>query len=343
MRDPLSSPGTELNSAKALPVNWLNYHHLYYLWNVAREGTITAACKKLRLAQPTISAQLRSLEEALGEKLFERSGRNLTLTETGHLVYRYADEIFSLGHEMLDTLKGLPVGKPLRLRVGVADALPKRVVYHLLEPSLNLEEPVHLVCSEGKPNDLLARLAVHELDVVLSDSPVGPDVSVRAFSHLLGECSITILGTKFLARKYRDHFPDSLDGAPVLFPTPKTVLRRSLEQWFEGKGIRPVVRAEFDDSALQKVFAQAGLGLVPVPSVIAEEVQRSFALHYVASLPEIKKQFYAISLERKIKHPAIVAIVENAREDLFTEITAFSDHDHPEAISTPEQPSSTGS
>ena len=314
MRDPVRRLGSELNSAKASSVTGINYHHLYYFWSVAREGTITAACKKLRLAQPTISAQLRTLEEVLGEKLFERSGRNLTLTETGHLVHHYADEIFSLGHELLDTLKGQPVGKPMRLKVGVADALPKLVVYHLLEPALNLEEPVHLVCSEGKPNDLLARLSVHELDVVFSDSPVGPDVSVRAFSHLLGECNVTILGAELLARKYHDHFPDSLDGAPLLFPAPKTELRKSLEHWFEAKGIHPVAKAEFDDSALQQVFAQAGLGLVPVPSVIAEAVQRNFALQYVGRLPEIKERFYAISLERKIKHPAFVAILENARE-----------------------------
>ena len=317
MRAPLTPSGNRAAPCIIGTVEWLNYHHLFYFWTVAKEGTITAACKKLRLAQPTISAQLRTLEEVLGEKLFERSGRSLTLTEAGHMVYRYADEIFSLGHELLDTLKGQPTGKPLRLKVGVADVLPKLVAYHLLEPALNLEEPVHLVCSEGKPNDLLARLAVHELDVVFSDSPVGPDVSVRAFSHLLGECNITILGTELLARKYRDHFPDSLDGAPVLFPTPKTVLRKSLEQWFEAKGIHPVAKAEFDDSALQTVFAQVGLGLVPVPSVIAEEVQRSYALQYVGRLPEIKERFYAISLERKIKHPAIVAILEKARETFF--------------------------
>ncbi len=298
-------------------MEWLNYHHLFYFWTVVSEGTITAASKKLRLAQPTISAQLRILEEALGEKLLQRSGRTLELTETGHLVYQYAEEIFSLGQELLDTLKGQPTGKPLRLKVGVADALPKLIVFHLLEPALKLDQPVHLICSEGKPNDLLAKLSVHELDVVLSDAPVGPDVSVRAFSHLLGECNITVVGAESLARIYREDFPDSLDGAPVLFPSSKTVLRKSLDLWFESRGIHPVVKAEFDDTALNQVFAQVGLGLSPVRSVIAQDVQRRYGLRYVGRLPEIKERFYAISLDRKIKHPAVSAILEQARTSFF--------------------------
>jgi len=298
-------------------MEWLNYHHLFYFWTIASEGTITGASRKLHLAQPTISAQLRTLEEALGEKLSERKGRTLTLTETGHLVYHYADEIFSLGQELLDTLKGQPVGKPLRLKVGVADALPKLIVFHLLEPALELDQPVHLICSEGKPNDLLAKLSVHELDVVLSDAPIGPEVSVRAFSHLLGECNITVLGTEVLAKLYRQGFPDSLDGAPILFPSSKTVLRKSLDLWFESRGIHPVVKAEFDDTALKQVFAQVGLGLSPVRSVIAQDVQRRYGLRYVGRLPEIKERFYAISLDRKIKHPAVNAILEQARTSFF--------------------------
>ena len=298
-------------------MEWLNYHHLFYFWTVATEGTITRASKKLHLAQPTISAQLRTLEEALGEKLFERTGRTLTLTETGHLVYHYADEIFSLGRELVDTLKGQPTGKPLRLKVGVADALPKLIVFHLLEPALNLEQPVRLLCSEGKPNDLLAKLSVHELDVVLSDAPVGPDVSIRAFSHLLGECNISVLGTEGLARTFRQRFPDSLDGAPILFPSSKTVLRKSLDLWFESRGIHPVVKAEFDDTALKLVFAQVGLGLTTVRSVIAQDVQRRYGLRYVGRLPEIKERFYAISLDRRIKHPAVSAILEQARASFF--------------------------
>jgi LysR family transcriptional activator of nhaA len=298
-------------------MQWLNYHHLYYFWTVAREGTITAACEKLRLAQPTISAQIRTLEDSLGEKLFHRTGRNLTLTDTGHLVFRYADDIFSLGLEMLDTLKDQPSGKTSRLKVGIADVVPKLIVYRVLEPVLTLEDPVHLVCTEGKPSDLLSRLSVHELDVVLSDSPVGPDISIRAFSHLLGECNITVFGTRELARTYQKNFPESLEGAPFLLPTSKTVFRKSLDHWFDSKNIRPLVKAEFDDSALQNVFGQAGLGLIPVPSVIAEDVKRRYGLEYVGRLVEIKDRFYAISLERRVKHPAVVSILERARETIF--------------------------
>lgn len=298
-------------------MEWLNYHHLFYFWTVAREGTITGACRILSLAQPTISAQIKALEDQLDEKLFERSGRNLVLTEAGQMVYKYADEIFSLGHEMLDTLKGQPAGKPMRLKVGIADVVPKLIVYHLLEPALKMEEPVHLVCFEGKPNELTARLSIHDLDVILSDSPVGPDVSVRAYSHLLGQCNVTVMATEALARKYRENFPDSLNGAPMLFSTQKTTLRKSLEFWFQSRNISPMVQAEFDDSALQEVFGRAGFGLIPVPSVIAQDIQRKYGVHYVGRIPQVKERFYAISLERRIKHPAVAAILEGAREGFF--------------------------
>ena len=298
-------------------MEWLNYHHLFYFWTVAKEGTITAACEKLRLAQPTISAQLRTLENALGEKLFERTGRYLTLTETGQLVFQYADDIFSLGHEMLATIRDQPAGKPTRLKVGIADVVPKLIVYRVLEPALSLDEPVHLICTEGKPSDLLMKLSVHELDVVLSDHRLSPDVNVRAFSHQLGQSNITVLGTPSLAGVYQGNFPDSLDGAPFLFPTSRTVLRKSLDQWFESKEMHPLIKGEFDDSALQNIFAQAGLGLVPVPSVIREDMKRRYGLQYVGRLPEVKEQFYAISLEKRVKHPAVMAILERARETIF--------------------------
>lgn len=298
-------------------MEWLNYHHLFYFWTVAKEGTITKACKKLRLAQPTVSAQLRTLEDQLGERLFDRVGRGLVLTETGHLVYRYADEIFSLGTELMDTLRGQPAGKPQRLKVGVADIVPKSIVYHLLEPALKMDEPVHLICSEGKPNQLMAQLSLHELDVVLSDSPLGSDIGVRAFTHLLGECNVTLLGAERLARRYREQFPDSLNGAPMLFSTQKTALRKALDYWFDSRQIYPVVTAEFDDSALQEVFGQVGLGLVPVPSVIAQDIQRRYNLQYVGRIREVKERFYAISLERRVKHPAVVEILEGARESFF--------------------------
>lgn len=298
-------------------MQWINYHHLLYFWVVAKEGTIAAACKELNLAQPTISAQLRVLEESLGQKLFTRVGRNLALTETGRLVYRHADEIFSLGRDLMDTLKGRPTGRPLRLNVGVADVLPKLVAYRLLEPALQLPEPVQLVCHEGSPAELLTRLATYELDLVLSDSPIGPGVKVRAFSHLLGECGVSIFGTKELAAKYRRRFPKSLDGAPFIIPTANTALRRALERWFDSEDIRPSVSGEFEDSALLKVFGQAGVGLFSSPTVIEKEVQRQYSVKVVGRLESVRERFYAISVEKKVKHPAVLAIADEARQKLF--------------------------
>ena len=298
-------------------MEWLNYHHLHYFWVVAKEGTIAAACEKLHLAQPTISAQLRALENAIGDKLFKRVGRNLVLTDTGRMVYRYADDIFSLGGELLDTLRGRPTGNPLRFSVGVADVLPKLVAYRLLEPALKLPETIQLVCRESTPAELLAQLAIHELDLVLSDSPIGPGVRVRAFNHLLGECGVSIFGTKELATAYRRRFPRSLDGAPFLLPPDNTSLRRSLEQWFDSQGVRPSAVAEFDDSALLKVFGQAGAGVFAAPTVIEKEVRQQYGVRVVGRPESVRERFYAISVERKVKHPAVVAIAQAAREKLF--------------------------
>lgn len=298
-------------------MEWLNYHHLLYFWTVAREGSISRACEKLFLAQPTISGQIRALEKSIGAKLFTRAGRSLVLTETGRTVYRYADEIFSLGRELLDTLKGRPTGRPLRLVVGVADVLPKMVSYRLLEPALRLPEPVHIICWEGKPDRLLAELSVHGLDVVLSDSPFSPTVKVRAFNHLLGECGVSVLGTAGLAKPLRRGFPRTLDGVPFLLPTDNTTLRRSLDQWFDTKGIRPAVRAEFEDSALLKVFGKAGVGLFVVPTAVENEVCQQYNVRVVGRIQDVRERFYAISVERKLKHPAVIAISETARKELF--------------------------
>ena len=298
-------------------MEWLNYHHLLYFWTVAREGSIARACEKLFLAQPTISGQLRALEKSIGDKLFTRSGRGLALTETGRTVYRYADEIFSLGKELTDTLKGRPTGRPLRLLVGVADVLPKMVSYRLLEPALRLPEAVQVICREDKPERLLAELSIHGLDIVLADAPVGPTVKVRAFNHLLGECGVSVMGAAELAKPLRKGFPRALDGAPFLLPTENTILRRSLDQWFDTKGIRPSVRAEFEDSALLKVFGQAGIGLFVVPTAVEDEVRKQYGVRLVGRLEEVRERFYAISVERKLKHPAVVAISDAARQKLF--------------------------
>ncbi|MCS6925891.1 MAG: transcriptional activator NhaR [Candidatus Binatia bacterium] len=298
-------------------MEWLNYHHLLYFWVVAREGSIARACEELYLSQPTISAQLRALERALGEKLFTRVGRTLVLTEVGQVVFRYAEQIFSLGRELTDMLKGRSRGRPVRFVVGVVDVLPKLIAYRLLEPALRLADPVHIVCREDKADRLLADLAVHELDLVLADAPIGPTIKVRAFNHLLGECGVAIFATAKLATMYRRNFPRSLNGAPFLWPTDNTMLRRSLEQWFAAEDIHPSNAGEFEDSALLSEFGQRGIGLFPGPSVIEAEMQRRYGVQLVGRLDNVRERFYAISVERKLKHPAVIAISEAARQKLF--------------------------
>jgi LysR family transcriptional activator of nhaA len=298
-------------------MEWLNYHHLLYFWLVAREGGLARAGRELRLAESTVSGQVKALEHALGEKLFVRSGRRLVLTETGRVAYRYADEIFTLGRELREAVRGRPVGRPLSLVVGVADVVPKLVARRILEPALTHPEPVHLVCREDKPERLLAELAVHNLDVVISDAPVGPSIRIRAFSHLLGECGVMFFATKELALSHKRKFPKSLDGAPMLLPTENTALRRALDHWFGARGVRPKVVGEFDDAALLKVCGQTGMGIFPAQSVIADEVKRQYRVHTVGSADPVRERFYAISIERKLKHPAVVAISEEARQKLF--------------------------
>lgn len=298
-------------------MDWLNYHHLLYFWTVAREGTIARASEKLHLGQPAISTQLKQLESSLDVKLFQKSGRNLELTETGRTVYRYADEIFSLGRELTDTLKGRPTGKPVRFVVGIVDVVPKLVAKRLLEPALQLPEPLRLVCIEDSLERLLSDLALHNLDIVLSDSPVTGAMKIRAFNHLLGESPISVFGTRDLARKYRRGFPKSLDGAPFLMHGRASSVRRLLETWLDSHDLHPLIRAEFDDSALLKVFGQAGEGLFVSPAVIQDEICRQHEVELVGEIPTIREHFYAISAERRLKHPAVVAISDSAHRNLF--------------------------
>ena len=297
---------------------WLNYHHLLYFWTVAREGSIARATQKLHLTQPTISAQIHALEESLGEKLFLRSGRRLVLTEVGQVVYRYAEEIFTLGRELQDVLAGRPTGRPVRLTVGIADQVPKLLAHRLLAPAFGLTEPVHLVCREGKLDRLFADLTTHSLDLVLSDAPLTADTRVRAFNHPLGETGVSVFGVAPLADKYRRGFPRSLDGAPFLLPTEGTSLRRSLEEWFDRERVHPVVAAEFSDSALLKVFGMGGVGLFAAPTAIAADVRRQYDVKALGTLEGVRETFYAITIERRLRQPAVVAIMEAARNRLFT-------------------------
>lgn len=298
-------------------MEWLNYHHLLYFWTVAREGSVARACQRLHLSQPTISGQLRALEGSLGEKLFTRQGRGLALTEVGRTVYSYADEIFSLGRELMDNLKDRPTGRPLRLSVGIADVVPKLIAYRLLEPALGLPERVHVVCREDKPDRLLAELALHGVDLVLADAPLSPAMRIRAFSHLLGECGVCFFAVPKLAATYRRRFPASLTGAPLLLPTDNTTLRRSLDQWFDQHGLRPQVVGEFEDSALLKVFGQTGAGLFVAPAAIERELRLQYGVVVVGRVEQIRERFYAISAERRLKHPAVVAISEAAHHHIF--------------------------
>ena len=296
---------------------WLNYHHLLYFWTVARTGSVRRACEELHLTQPAVSAQIRTLERSLGEQLFVRSGRHLALTDVGQVVYRYADEIFRLGRELQETLAGRPTGQPVRFTVGVTDAMPKLLAYRLLEPALRLAEPVRLVLREDEPERLLADLSIHALDLVLADAPVPSTVKVRAYNHLLGESGVTLFGAPALAAAHRRRFPRGLDGAPFLLPTDDSVLRRSLDQWFAAQDIRPRVVAELEDSAVLQEFGQRGVGLFVAPTVMEDEVRRQYGVAVVGRIADVRERYYAISVERRLTHPAVVAITRAARQDLF--------------------------
>jgi LysR family transcriptional regulator, transcriptional activator of nhaA len=298
-------------------MEWLNYHHLLYFWVVAREGGLVPAGRVLRLSHPTLSAQIHALEAQLGEKLFSKVGRKLALTEMGRVVFRYADEIFTLGREMVDAVKDRSTGRPLRLDVGVANVVPKLVVRRLLEPALNMEQPVRLVCYESSHEKLLTDLALHALDIVISDAPVPSGSSVRAFNHLLGETGVSFFASKRLARAHGRGFPESLHGAPLLLPLESLTLRRSLNQWFQRQGIAPRVVAEFEDSALREVFGADGVGIFTAPSAVEQEVMHQYGVQLLGRAPQVRERFYAISVERRLAHPAVLAICTAARLALF--------------------------
>jgi len=298
-------------------MEWLNYHHLLYFFTVAREGGLARAGRTLRLSHSTLSGQIHTLEDRLGEKLFTRAGRKLALTEMGRVVYRYAEEIFALGNEMLDTVKGRPTGLPARLTVGIADVVPKGVVHRLLQPALEHPDEVRLVCRENSLGRLLADLSLYAFDVLIADAPVPPESAVRAFSHLLGESGVTFFGARKLAARTRRLFPGSLDGAPMLLHTQNTSVRRSLDRWFDARGIHPRVVAEFEDDALLTTVGADGLGLFPAPAIVEEEIVRQLGVVPVGRLEEIRLHYYALSIERRIRNPYVAAICETARDQLF--------------------------
>jgi LysR family transcriptional activator of nhaA len=298
-------------------MNWLNYQHLLYFWVVAKEGGLVPAGKVLRLSHPTLSAQIHALEDQLGEKLFTRVGRKLALTDVGRVALRYADEIFGLGRELVDAIQGRAAGRPLRLDVGIVDVLPKLVVRRLLQPAMTLAEPVRLVCHEGSFDRLLADLSQHTLDIVLADSPVPSGSAIRAHNHLLGGSGVSWFAAASLAHAYRKGFPSSLDGAPFLLPTESLTLRRSLNQWLDRHGIRPRIVAEFEDMALLKVFGADGVGVFPAPAAVERDVEMQYGVELLSNAEGVVERFYAVSVERRLKHPAVVAISRAAHQEVF--------------------------
>ncbi|GFE80285.1 transcriptional activator NhaR [Steroidobacter agaridevorans] len=292
----------------------INYQHLMYFWSVVRTGSLTRACEELALSAPTVSSQLRILEERLGEKLLLKSGRNLVPTDVGKMVYSYANEIFSLGQELLDALEQRPSSRPLRLVVGIDDVVPKEIAYQIVEPGMHLEQSVRVVCRESTLERLIADLAVHDIDVVLSDAPVTPTLNVRVYSHPLGSCNVYWMATPALARTLRRGFPQSLDGVPALLPTDDTAIRRALDQWLDRQNVRPLPLGEFEDYAMLREFARAGHGFAPVPSVLEAQFRRDNGFVRIGMARGVKAEFYAISAERKIRHPAVIAMTDSARQ-----------------------------
>ena len=292
----------------------INYKHLHYFWAVAKQGGIARASERLHITPQTISGQISLLEEGIGESLLTRTGRNLELTEAGRLVLSYAEEIFSLGGELEHALRNLPQDRQMIFKVGIADVVPKTIAYRLLAPALSLPEPVRIVCRENNLASLLAELALHRVDMVIADGPIPPGINVRGFNHILGECGISFLAVPHLAKTLRENFPHSLNGAPLLIPSESNLVQARLLAWLDGLRIHPRIIGEFDDSALMKVFGQAGAGAFSLPSPIALEVSRQYGVQVIGGTDKVREQYYAISVERRISHPAVSAITETARE-----------------------------
>ena len=296
----------------------LNYSHLQYFWTVAREGSIVQASKVLHLTPQTISGQLKLLDDAVGEPLFNKVGRRLVLSDMGRVVFEYADEIFSVGAELANVVRGKQVGGPSVLVVGAVSSMPKLIVERIIAPALTAERPLRVRCHESSLEQLLADLAVHRLDIVLSDQPAPRGLNLRAYNHLLGESSLSFFVLRANARRYRSRFPQSLNDAPMLLPTQHSALRRLMDDWFEEQGLAPKIVGEFDDSALMKAFGEAGTGVFAAPSVIEEEICRMYRMAVIGRSDSITERFYAISPERRLKHEGVIHVTETARSELFS-------------------------
>ncbi len=300
-------------------MDWLNYHHLLYFWSVAKHGTVTKACEELRLAQPTVSGQIRMLEDTLGEKLFVRVGRRLVMTEMGQVVFKYAEDIFATGQELMRAVKGHGTkGYPSRLVVGMVDVVSKPIATQFLKSALKVDQQTLLVCREDKLPFLLTDLVIHQLDLVIADCPAPPNNKVRMYNHLLGESGVTLFATAKLAAQYGRGFPQSLQGAPLLLPTSDSPLRQLLDPWLAHRQLSPNIVGEFDDSLTLKAFGQDGYGIFPGATAIEREICRQYRVQVVGRLDSPKLYFYAITVERRLKHPAVLAIVRAARRELHS-------------------------
>ena len=301
----------------------LNFKHLRYFWMVAKTGSIARAGEQLHLTPQSISGQLREFEETLGTKLFRRAGRGLELTEAGRRILSYAEEIFIIGDELLDVVRDQTTKKSLPFKIGIADSVSKSVACRLLEPALHIAEPVRLICREGRLAALLADLAVHRLDMVIADRSMPNNLNVRGYSHLLGECGLTVFGAPSLSTQLPGKFPALLNNAPFLLPGEDVAIRSRLLQWLENNDLRPYIVGEFDDSALLKAFGQAGAGLFVAPTAIADQVCRQYNVVALGCIDAVVEQLYAITTERRLTHPAIVAVSEAARRDIFGKVSAI--------------------
>jgi LysR family transcriptional regulator, transcriptional activator of nhaA len=296
----------------------MNYKHLHYFMQVAKLGSVTRASELLHLTPQTISGQIQLLEEALGSALFTKSGRGLVLTETGRLAQGYAEEIFALGAELKETVREHPKrGRSLEFKIGVADAVSKSIACRLIEPSTQLAEPVRIVCREWKLDSLLAELALHRLDLVISDAPIPASVSVRAFNHRLGATGLSFFATPSLRKRCAGEFPQCLDGAPLLMPNEDSAVGQRLRSWFQARSLNPKVVGEFDDNALAKEFGRRGAGIFIGPTVLTREIEKQFACKAMGVATDVEAEFFAISVERRVTHPCVVAITQAARDDLF--------------------------
>jgi LysR family transcriptional activator of nhaA len=296
----------------------MNFKHLHYFWRVAKTGGVARASEQLHLTPQTISGQIGLLEDDVGTPLFAKSGRNLELTDAGRLALGYAEDIFKLGSELEESLRNYPAGgRPVDFRVGVADAVPKTVAYRLIEPATRLPEPVRIVCRESKLDSLLSELAAHRLDLVIADAPIPSTVSVRAYNHRLGKSGVSFFASARLFKSLKGKFPACLDGAPMLVPGDGAAVRPRLDRWCDANKLRPRVVGEFDDSALMKAFGQRGAGVFIGPTVLESEIKTQYGVKTLGRTEEIVEEFFAISVERRVTHPCVVAITGAARSRLF--------------------------